>query len=253
MYKINFIANAIDRPNRSTYENFLIPFTFFALLNNPNSHVEIIVLDKSKFINKYKTEIEALRKINTNFLIRNLSYKLNKNVFNTYRFFERPVIKAEYTYIADVDIMFTENVLEEYTKNWPLNLCYNNILRPKKTKQHNSRLTGVHMVKTSSYYTKKFKEVQNKYYNQNKSKNDESILCKMCKEIHGLPDFSHRWRPVLGIHFSPNRGKNKSMHLKTYKKYYDIFFNIKDKHPDIFKFKIFSDLEKILLNEFIIV
>lgn len=28
MYKINFIANAIDKNNKSTYEDFLIPFTF---------------------------------------------------------------------------------------------------------------------------------------------------------------------------------------------------------------------------------
>lgn len=248
MYKINFIANAIDKNNKSTYEDFLIPFTFFALINNPNSHVEIIVLNKTKFIDKYKTEIDELRKINSNFLIRNLTYKLNKNIPNTYRFLETPVVNAEYTYIADVDIMFIENIIEQYTKNWPLNLCYNNIIRYKNI----DRLTGVHMVKTSSYYTTEFKKIQNIYYNNNINENDEIILGKMCKSIHGLPDFSHRFRPVLGIHFSPNRGKNKTMELKTSKKYYDIFCSIKEKYNDMFKFNIFSNLEKQLLNEFII-
>ena len=53
--------------------------------------------------------------------------------------------------------------------------------------------------------------------------NDEIILGHMCNEIHGLPDFSFRYRPMLGIHFSPGRGIGKKMDLITNKKHNDIF------------------------------
>ena len=73
----------------------------------------------------------------------------------------------------------------------------------------------------------------------------------MCKENHGLPDFSFRYRPVLGIHFSPNRGKDKSMHLKTNKKYNNTFLNIKNIYQDLFKYRIFNNLLNQLENDFI--
>ena len=49
MYNINFIASAYDMLNKQTYSNFLIPFAFFALLTNKNSHVEIIVENVNDF------------------------------------------------------------------------------------------------------------------------------------------------------------------------------------------------------------
>ena len=244
MYKINFIANAIG----DKYERFLIPFTFFALLTNDNSHVEIIVVNSKKFKEKYKKELLELNKINKNYLIINIQFKINKHIKNTYRFFEIPKIKAKYTYIVDVDIMFMENVLDKYETNWPDKLIYNNIIRYENV----DRLTGVHMVITDKYYKKKFIFCQKKYYLKNYNENDEVVLCKMCKEIHGLPDFNHRYRPILGIHFSPNRGPKKKMNLRTYKPYYDIFYSLKDKYPKMFAFEIFMDLTNSLENDFII-
>jgi hypothetical protein len=102
--------------------------------------------------------------------------------------------------------MFLEsNIVNKYKSFWPDNLPYNNIQR----QENNVRLTGVHMVKTDKYYTRKFKEVQEKTYKKDRNENDEVILGKMCKEVFGLPSFNHRMRPIYGIHFSPNRGKIK--------------------------------------------
>jgi hypothetical protein len=70
MYNINFIASAYDKPNKQTYSNFLIPFAFFALLTNKNSHVEIIVENVNNFKKMFCLEIAALKKLNNNFLIR---------------------------------------------------------------------------------------------------------------------------------------------------------------------------------------
>lgn len=257
MFNINFIAYAIDLKNDGLYEDFLIPFTFFCLLFNKNSHVEIIVLNPDNFKKKYKKEINAIREINDNFLIRKPQYKQNNHIPNTYRFFEVPVVQSKYTYISDIDIMYLEDILCNYLNNWPLSkLCsdnlsylpYNNILR----QSDNSRLTGVMMVENDKYYTSSFKICQKKYYDMNIKINDEIVLCKMCEEVHGLPCNTFEYRPIYGIHFSPNRGKNKRMNLKTSKKYNDIFLNISKKYNYLFKYDIFFKLLDKLKNDFVI-
>ena len=68
MYHINFIASAYDKPNEDTYQSFLVPFTFFALQTDPNSHVEIIVEDVLAFKEKYNKELAIIQQINNNFL-----------------------------------------------------------------------------------------------------------------------------------------------------------------------------------------
>ena len=215
---------------------------------NKNSHVEIIVLDPNKFKNKYNKEIESITKINSNFSIRKPQYKLNRHVPNTYRFFEVPTVQSKYTYICDIDIMYMEDILNKYLDSWPRGLPYHNILRPTT----NCRLTGVMMVKNDKYYTDEFRICQKKYYNMNYKENDEVILGKMCKDIHGLPDINFRYRPVLGIHFSPNRGKDKIMNLDTSKEYNETFLNIANKYQDLFKYRIFNNLLNKLKNDFIV-
>lgn len=249
MYNINFIAYAYDKPNSQIYQSFLIPFAFFSLINNENSHVEIIVQDVKIFTKLFSDEIEKLKKINSNFLIRKSGFKINKHIPNTYRFFEIPSVEAEYTYIVDVDIMFLEdNIVNKYKSFWPSGLPYNNILRYKDC----VRLTGVHMIKTKEYFTKEFINVQKKRYENDSNENDEVVLGQMCQKVFDLPNFSHRMRPVYGIHFSPNRGKNKKMELVTYKNYYDKYMSIKSKYPKLFEFEIFKKLTRQLEDEFII-
>ena len=122
MYEVNFIANAIDKVNSFKYQKFLIPYAFFALMNNKNSHVEIVVEDVEKFKAKYKNELEELNKIEkikNNYLIRQMKFKRNKNIPNVYRFYEVPTVKAKYTYIGDVDIMILEDILDKhFLKHW---------------------------------------------------------------------------------------------------------------------------------------
>ena len=158
MFDINFIAYAVDLKNNSCYENFLIPYTFFCLYFNKNSHVEIIVLNPKTFKKKYNKEIDLMKRINDNFLIRKPQYKLNKHIPNTYRFFEVPTVQSKYTYISDIDIMYLEGILSKYLDNWPSNLSYNNIVRYKGK----VRLTGVGILKNDKYYTNEFKKMPTK-------------------------------------------------------------------------------------------
>ena len=166
MYELNFLAFAINKKQGTNYEDFLIPFTFFALLHNPNSHVEIIVENSEAFTSKYSKEILELQKINQHFLIRNMQRKLNKHLPNTYRFFEVPTVKSKYTYITDIDIMYLDNILPRYLNTWSQShLPYHNVRRNIKS----PRLTGVMMVETDKYYTDAFKKSQDKYYTMNLS------------------------------------------------------------------------------------
>jgi hypothetical protein len=247
MYHINFIASAYDKPNINTYQSFLIPFTFFALQTDPNSHVEIIVEDVLAFKDKYNKELVLMQQINKNFLIREPTYPRNKHTPNTYRFFEKPHVDSLYTYIADVDIMFLKNdIVSKYLESWPKNLPYNNKIRLNAP----SRLTGIHMVKTKDYYTDQLYECQKQYYH-GRIENDELILQKMCKEIFGLPELRHQFRPIYGIHFSPNRGPNKCMKLQTSKLYYNKFIELKEKYKDLFEFEIFQKLVRQLHEDFV--
>jgi hypothetical protein len=250
MFDLNFIAFAInDEKKGLNYEDFLIPFTFFALLHNENSHVEIIVLNPDNFKQKYKKELELINNINNNYLIRKPQYQLNKHIPNTYRFFEVPTVKSTYTYITDIDIMYLENILPKYLDTWSqIHLPYHNILRSPVS----NRLTGVMMVKNEKYYTSAFKKCQKKYYNNFDpgSKNDEVILGNMCRDIHGLPDSNFKYRPIFGIHFSPNRGPTKRMALNTPKEYKDKFLEISQKYKNLFTYPIFKKLVNRLNDKF---
>jgi hypothetical protein len=189
-----------------------------------------------------------LEQINKNFLIREPTYPRNKHIPNTYRFFEKPHVDSVYTYIADIDIMFLGNdMVHQYESHWPNNLPYNNMLRI----ENNFRLTGVHMVKTKEYFTDQLIKCQQKYYH-GAIDSDENILGKMCSEVFGLPDFSHRFRPIYGIHFSPSRGANKRIELYVYRNYYNQFMEIKGKYKELFELEIFKKLVKQLEEEFII-
>lgn len=246
MYKLNFLACSIGK----IYDDMLIPFLFFTLLHNKESHVELVVENKEKFLYTYKNELDKVNQIvGNNYIVREYQRSFNNNIFNSYRFFEVPEIKSEYTYIIDIDVMLLDSILEIYLQNWPTNMIYSNMLR------ENSdiiRLTGVHLVITEKFYTEKYIKTIDKYYKYNKNLNDEFILAKMCLEVHGLPDQSFKFRPILGIHFSPNRGPYKTMNLCTSKHYFDKFKNIVNTYSDLFSFKIFKDLIDKINNEFLI-
>jgi len=167
---------------------------------------------------------------------------------NTYRFFEVPTIKAKYTYICDIDIMLLEGIVDKYLHTWPSSpsgsLPYNNMVRRNKEK-----LTGVHFVITDKYYTNELKRNQELLYNS-PFMIDEEVLYNLCAMTFGLPDLDYAYRPILGIHFSPNRGNGKIMDLVTSFKYRDLFLKAVEKNSEIFKYAIFNNLVNSLNNDF---
>lgn len=258
-YELVFLACAIDTAN-TCYEDFIVPFTFFALLHNRKSCVEIVVQSPMAFLGKYGKALDLVGSIcGRRFLVRGFKNDLTKyrHMLGTYRFLETPLIKGTYTYIMDIDIMLLEKVVEPYLKNWPdSQLPYNNMIRP-----HEQCLTGVHFTKTFSYFTPAFMRQQDHWYRKGSERiRDEHLLFMLCKDTHGLVPETHTFRPIYGIHFSPSRRPDSGLHPKghplahnrTSRSYKDAFIAISRKFPQLFKFRVFRQLIKQLQSEFAI-
>lgn len=246
MFEIVFLANAIHE----RYEDFLVPFTYFALSTNPNSFVEIVVESADAFERRCAASLELLRKVHSNFLIRDMDRKPNgKHTAATYRFLEVPHTEGRYTYIMDVDVMLLESIVPHFEEMWPDNCVINNIIRP-----NTERLTGMHFVRTSEYYTPSFLAEQDSMYQSppRTHENDEVVLYQMVAKCHSLPPRDFRWRPIFGIHFSPNRGCGKAMGLKVDRKYRDAFAAHEARHPGLFSLPEFRRLSDSLRDDFAI-
>jgi len=252
MYDVNFLASAIGK----TYEDMLVPFTFFALSSNPHSFVEIIVIDPDQFELTYEKEIKSIREfVGDSFLVRKFQNKKNHHHAGVYRFFEVPEEKGKYTYIVDVDIMLLEYVLPPYLSNWPdTSLPYNNAMRRNSTRRQARRMSGLHFVETERYYTPKLIQFQQELYAGNKygrsGMEDEMYLYDLCQHAHGLVDESCRWRPIFGIHFSPKRGPGKRMELAASTAYFEKFVSISEEYASLFEYPVFSNLLESLLSQF---
>ena len=239
-YKINFMTSV----HGQFYLDCVVPYIFFSLLTEPESHVEIILHDRAavdSFVQKYQKDLKAVAKYNSNFLIRETTIERNNFLVNSLRFFEAPKIQAKYTYITDIDIMILDKCVDLYEEFWPSGLCYNNIIRPGTS----HRLSGVHMCRTQEFYSDKFLSLQK---STPKTNADENILGYMCKKIHGLPPKEHAFRPVLGVHFSSNRGPGKILPSVVLERYKELFIDVSKQYDDLFRLDVFKKLLANLHN-----
>lgn len=219
------------------YLNCAVPFIFFSLLSEKSAHVELIVRDVNKFNKKYQRELSAIRQYNDNFLIRQPT--CTRSGVNSLRFFEIPTVDSKYTYITDIDVLNLDQCVSLYEEFWPVDLCYNNILRP--TSQ--PKLSGIHMCRTREFYSKEYKDILRSTPETN---NDESILGQMCQTVHGLPSKEHNFRPILGVHFSSNRGPEKRLPLRVMSIYKNMFIDASKQYSELFEFDVFKNLLTML-------
>lgn len=214
------------RPNRETalnffaagvgeHEKFLPLFAVFALKNHHNSTVEIVVKSAEAFRVLYNAELNWLSRRfgEASYCVREFS-KVNMQrtpYKNTWRFLEVPKLKAEYTYIGDVDILFTEDVLQSkrVLQMQHFQLPYSDVIRAGTKK-----LTGLLMVRTQEYFNDALLRAQK---DTNAHGNDEEFLYRMISNSgHRLPsvdsrDYFAHYRPVHGLHLSLNRGLGMAM------------------------------------------
>lgn len=188
----------------SKYDMFAVPYAYFALLNNPNSLVEICLENENLFYAKYKDAIELLELIfPKRTLFRQSTYiKNNKNVIpNTLRFVEVPKLKAKYLYIGDIDLLVFEDVCETHLDLMKTyDLPFSNILRVSSNDTKNPRLSGLHFIDYDLYYP--LPDISDLNLT---IENDEYVLYECMKRKNLMVPLSFQIRPECGIHMSLSR------------------------------------------------
>jgi hypothetical protein len=230
------------------YQDFVPFFISSVLKSNSDSVVEVGVED-IKYSNNFQLSIKYLKDLyGDKFLLREVKFgdrDINEKSFkvcpNVVRFIEEPILKNDYVYISDVDIIILDNNITDIHLNnmRRTGLNYSNILRPNKKK-----LTGLHFSKWDNYYPigniddlasiLNFDEVFLYYFVGRKN--------NIIEKIQGKAD---TFRPVHGIHISPNRTVYPSL---------DSFGFVKpgwgiDENDNFHKWKLYRETEEFKVLE----
>lgn len=246
------------------YNNFILPFIYFANKYNPNSNFEIIINDKiiSNNILEGKDYLISVLH-NSNILLKQQTYNIPSSAL---RFLLEPTNKSNYTYISDIDIMICEEILNFHKHNL-FNNIYNNATRKYVNKPN--YLSGLHFVKTNDYYNKT-KNIRNDILNNKISMHefsgDENLLYEICirsnitvDQISGsTTKLFNLNRPIHGMHLSLNRfplKQNININISAGTKYIKNFntviaepefLKLKEFCPDFFNWLyIFKEFTKI--------
>lgn len=230
------------------YENFIVPYVFFASRHNPNSAFEFLVDDRELFLEKHNVAIEWLNKEkNIEVLIRSVPVlSVKPKMENSIRFLVEPYIKRDYVYIADIDIMLLENIFEWHKPLFEYGLPYSNIVR-----KGSHRLTGLHFSKYDKMYPLPYIDDLVESVT-----NDEALLFKIVDRKVGVYSNSlyesvlikhgvKPTRPLHGVHMSMNR-LPFSFHPERVSwaiSYKDVVFL-----QEVFRSKEFSEFYKLLYN-----
>lgn len=192
------------------YQEFVPFFASSILKNNPDSVVEVGVEDmihsdnfqsSIKYIKDLYGDRFFLREVK--FDIININGKSFRTCPNVIRFIEEPILKSRYIYIGDVDIITLENDitnihLDHMSKT---GLNYSNIIRPIRENEIYKRMTGLHFSKWDNYYPiGDFENLAEKSL----LSLDEVFLHEIVSSKNDTIE-SDIFRPVHGIHISPNR------------------------------------------------
>lgn len=201
------------------YEYFIPIFLHSILYHNNDVDVEIGVED----LDLHKNIIDAidyiksiyiqsrieLRKVNFGGLVVN--NKLYKMCPNVVRFLETPIIKNEFVYICDIDIItLQKNITQLHIDDMnSTGLNYSNIVRSGTDK----KLTGLHFTKYNSYYP--IPDYDDLIVD-NLLSYDEMFLYQLVKKKNNILE-TNTFRPVHGAHISTNRDNPSTWGLDQWK------------------------------------
>lgn len=179
------------------YEDFVLLFILGILKTIDDALIEVGVEDSDSFKEKYSVPLSFLKKRfgRDRFLIRTVEFFGDPAAV---RFFINPVLKAEYVYITDVDVInMKSNVLEVHLKEMKQSgLPYNNMVR-----EGTQRMTGMHFTLYNAHYP--LTQVPKILASANKMMNEEILYYAVVSK--GLPLPKKETRPMFGIHISPKR------------------------------------------------
>jgi hypothetical protein len=203
------------------YEEFIPIFAHSIICHNPDADVEIGVenvilpVDIQKCLT-YIREKYPNNKLNIVAADFN-DIKINGRSFyicpNIVRFITVPTIINEYVYISDVDIItLQKNIMDIHVKDMAdSKLAYSNIVRP--VVNGIKRMTGLHFTKWNEIYP--IPDYTDFILN-GMTGHDEVFLYNIVKRRTAINE-SSTFRPVHGIHMSPNRTNVKEWGLSKWK------------------------------------
>ncbi len=187
------------------YERYVPLYLISCLLMSDGAKVEVGI-ESISFLENHR---ELISYLNAHYPDRFLIRRVNWHDFQgkTYlphvvRFITEPKTKADYVYIGDVDILFldTEFPQQHLAFMERTGLPYANSVREITVGTGEQRTTGLHFTKWEAFYPLPDLSGIKLYGNI-----DEVALSRII-ERKGLPlQEKEWWRPVPGIHMSPNR------------------------------------------------
>lgn len=184
------------------YENFVVPYVFFAQKHNRTSLFEFIVDDVVSFSEKHGESVAWLKEnLDASILLREVAEMAVKpKSKNSYRFVMEPMSIADFVYIGDVDIMIMEDIFHHHRAVFDYGLPYSNIIR-----RDGGRLTGLHFSRYDAHYPLGYIDDLIE-----EETNDEALLFRIVDRKGLLYDSAryrsvHPGRPIHGIHMSLNR------------------------------------------------
>jgi hypothetical protein len=192
------------------YKNFIPVFVSSVLFHNDDAVVEIgtdsipsddMFSTTMKFLlEKYKNRILIQEMWVSKFMYGSKMYNISPN---SVRFMVEPKLKSKYVYISDIDIIVLEkNISAAHIKNMKdNNTNYSNVVRPSKEGDLWKRMTGCHFAEWDYQYPiPDYKS----FANLRIVEHDECYLYNIIsRKCH--PNESLKFRPIHGIHVSPNR------------------------------------------------
>jgi hypothetical protein len=184
------------------YEDFVPLYAYFALRLHQGAQVEFGLENAEAFLGRHGDSVSMLRSAlgHDRIVLREVPWRQENGkriVPNTVRFLVQPMSVAKFVYIGDIDIILLEpDFLEEHKKFMDSrNLPYSNSVRPGTR-----RMSGLHMSRYDSIYP--LPDLSDLVLEK---MNDEMVLYEIVHRC-GLPIQDSEWfRPVHGIHISPNR------------------------------------------------
>jgi hypothetical protein len=193
------VLNVFTCANRP-YEDFVPLFVSAMLWSNPEAFVEIGLEDLNELS---KTPLlDAMTDVfGDRYLLRPVPWRTEKGrkiLPNSVRFVNEPEVKADYVYISDIDIVtLRSGIVGKHVSHMAsTGLPFSNWIRTDTT-----RLTGLHFARFDFQYP--LPDVSDLL---SQRMNDEVLLYHLVERKLGhAPTVPDRFRPVHGIHISPNR------------------------------------------------
>ena len=180
-----------------SYEHFAPVYIGSIAAHLPDAFIEIGVENVSRFEDDHGASLELLPE--GRFSVREVTWTMpsgRRAAPNSVRFINEPLARNEYVYVGDIDIVFLDPLfmrrhLDHMSRT---GLPYSNAVRPSTR-----RLSGLHFSRWDAMYP-----LPDLSGLGSDGRLDEVLLYEIVQaKGHGFP--SEWFRPVHGLHISPNR------------------------------------------------